>query len=288
MTPAGHRIPDPAEDTGRSYYGRPVLKEPVWKWYIPAYFFTGGLAGASSTLAVAARLAGNHRLARSALVTSAAAMVVSPALLVADLGRPRRFLNMLRMAKPTSPMSVGTWLLAVFAPAALASAVLDLAGALPSLGWACELVAGTVGPAVATYTAVLVADTAIPAWHNAGAELPFVFAAGAGASAGAMATLLTDESAAGPARRLAVMASIAELAATAAMEHRSEKPRSRSGPLAVDSHAALKSVTLSRTSRALTAAGAGLLAAIDPMIALGAALSRFAVFHRGFESARAS
>src|SRR5436309_802291 len=84
----------------RTYYDRPVLKKPVWKWYVPAYFFTGGLAGASSTLAWAARLRGNDRLARRAALVSLANVAVSPALLIADLGRPGRFANMLRVAKP--------------------------------------------------------------------------------------------------------------------------------------------------------------------------------------------
>jgi len=72
----------------RSYYGRPVLKEPVWKWEVPAYFFTGGLSGGSSVLSLSAALFGNEKLSRTALYVGAAADLVSPALLVADLGRP--------------------------------------------------------------------------------------------------------------------------------------------------------------------------------------------------------
>ncbi|HET7719493.1 MAG TPA: NrfD/PsrC family molybdoenzyme membrane anchor subunit, partial [Acidimicrobiales bacterium] len=129
-----------------SYYGRPILKAPVWKAYIPLYFFTGGMAGASSTLALAAQLTGNPRLARSARVASAAGVAVSGPLLVLDLGRPRRFLNMLRVLKPTSPMSVGSWVLAVFAPAAFAGAASDLTGRLPRLGRAATAGAGLLGP----------------------------------------------------------------------------------------------------------------------------------------------
>src|SRR5207302_5285118 len=90
-----------------SYYGRPYLKTPVWKPEIAAYFWVGGLAGASATLALAARLAGNRRLHRSALGAALTGAIVSPALLIEDLGRPERFLNMFRVFKPTSPMSVG-------------------------------------------------------------------------------------------------------------------------------------------------------------------------------------
>ena len=96
-----------------SYYGRPVLKEPVWQPEIPWYFFTGGLAGASSVLELVARLAGNEPLARRSLYVGAAADIVSPALLISDLGRPERFLNMFRVFKVTSPMSVGSWILGV-------------------------------------------------------------------------------------------------------------------------------------------------------------------------------
>jgi len=95
-----------------SYYGRPILKEPVWKPEIPLYLFTGGVAGASSVLSLVARAARNERLAKTSMWIGFAGDVVSPVLLVADLGRPERFLNMLRVFKVTSPMSVGSWILA--------------------------------------------------------------------------------------------------------------------------------------------------------------------------------
>src|SRR4051794_38380663 len=101
----------PAEP--RSYYGRPVIKEPVWTPEIPIYFFTGGMAGASAGLALGARLLGRQKLARVATANAFAGVVVSPALLISDLGVPRRFLNMLRVFKVTSPMSVGSWILSV-------------------------------------------------------------------------------------------------------------------------------------------------------------------------------
>ena len=97
----------------RSYYGRPVIKEPVWQPEIPWYFFTGGLGGASAVLSLVARLMGNEPLAKRSLYIGAAADVVSPVLLISDLGRPERALNMFRVFKVTSPMSVGSWILAV-------------------------------------------------------------------------------------------------------------------------------------------------------------------------------
>ena len=81
----------------RSYYGRPVIKPPVWKPQVPWYFFTGGLTGAASTFALMSELAGRGRLARRASAVAMLAGTASPVLLITDLGRPERFLNMLRV-----------------------------------------------------------------------------------------------------------------------------------------------------------------------------------------------
>ena len=275
------------ESVTESYYGRPILKAPVWKPYIPVYFFAGGLAGASSTLALAARLTGNRRLARSALVASAAGMAVSGPLLVLDLGRPGRFLNMLRVIKPTSPMSVGSWLLAAFAPASFGAAASDVTGRLPGLGRAAAAGAGLLGPVVATYTAVLVADTAIPAWHDAFRELPFLFAGSSMASAGGVGMALTPVADAGPARRLAVLGAALEVTAARTMEHHLGDV---AGPY-TDGRAG----RLSQAAQACTVAGA-LLAlvagrrrpaavAAGTLLCAGSLLTRFSVFRAGFESA---
>ena len=108
-----------------SYYGRPVIKEPVWTWEIPTYFFTGGLAGASSVLSSAARVAGNEKLARTALYLGTVADLVSPALLISDLGRPERFHHMFRVVKVTSPMNLGSWVLLVNGGASTTAALLE-------------------------------------------------------------------------------------------------------------------------------------------------------------------
>lgn len=269
-----------------SYYGRPILKQPVWKPLIPLYFFCGGLAGASSTLALAARRSGNHRLARSAGIASLAGVLASGPLLVADLGRPKRFLNMLRVVKPTSPMSMGTWLLTVFAPAAGAAAVSDITGRLPQFGRVCGLAAGVLGPAMTTYTSVLLSDTAIPAWHDAHRQLPFVFAGSSAAAAGGVAMMLTPPVAAGPARRLAIIGALVELGASKAMEDRlgaTGEPY-RTGEVGRLARAA-KAVTA--TGTVLTLAGRRRTAAVPAglLLATGSLLTRLAVFKAGFESA---
>jgi hypothetical protein len=270
-----------------SYYGRPILKRPVWTDEIPAYYFTGGLAGASASLALGARLTGNDRLARSALTAAAAGATASAPLLVDDLGRPERFHHMFRVLRPTSPMNVGSWLLLGLGSAAVAAAACDRLGVFPRLGRLAEAVAGLLGPAVSTYTAVLVADTAIPVWHEAGRELPMVFAAGAAASAGGAAAVLTPPAAAGPARRLAVGGALVELAAVEVMQRRLGKLAEPYHHEPTRRHALL--------ARACTAGGALLLAALGRrrpaavagglLTMAGAAFQRFAVHKAGFGSA---
>src|SRR5919206_4927680 len=164
------------EEEVRSYYGRPVIKEPTWKPDIAWYFFAGGLAGASSGLAFVARLTGNDRLARRALLAALGGATVSPVLLIRDLGRPDRFYNMLRVFKPTSPMSLGTWILSSFGAASTIAAVADVLEIFPRLGRTAGALAALLGPALSTYTAVLVAGTSVPVWHEARRELPPVFA----------------------------------------------------------------------------------------------------------------
>ncbi|MET8197757.1 NrfD/PsrC family molybdoenzyme membrane anchor subunit, partial [Micromonospora sp. NPDC005222] len=183
----------PAEFT--SYYGRPVLKPPVWRWDIAAYLFTGGLAAGSSLLAAGGQLTGRPALRRAGRITSLAAVGASTYFLVNDLGRPSRFHHMLRVAKVTSPMSVGTWILSVFGPAAGLAAIAEAAPLLPErgvlglgrrllppAGHAAGLAAAVTAPALATYTGVLLADTAVPSWHEAYPELPAIFAGSALAS----------------------------------------------------------------------------------------------------------
>lgn len=123
------------EPSFTSYYGRPILKEPTWQATdIAGYLFLDGLAGASSILAAGADLTERPTLARRSKLAALTAIGVSAVALVHDLGKPARFYNMLRVAKPTSPMSVGSWLLAGYAPLAGLSAAVEVTGALPRLG----------------------------------------------------------------------------------------------------------------------------------------------------------
>ncbi len=271
-----------------SYYGRPVLKETVWGPDIPSYLFLGGLAGASSTLAAAAQLSRRPELARAAKAGAAGAISLSMVALVHDLGRPARFINMLRVLKVTSPMSVGTWILSAYTPLALGAAASALTRKLPRAGLAATLPAAALGPAVASYTSVLLCDTAVPAWHEAHREMPFLFAGSATAAAGGLGMLTVRPGQAAQAARFAVLGGAAELTAKRLLLRRlgpAAEPyqQGRAGTLMQAAEAltaaGLAGAALARRSRAVAAlAGAALMAA--------SALTRFGVFEAGRASAR--
>ncbi|MGE3277655.1 MAG: NrfD/PsrC family molybdoenzyme membrane anchor subunit [Vicinamibacterales bacterium] len=182
VRPGGAPFPVASPETG--YYGRPLLKEPQWKWEVPAYFFVGGAAGAGAIIGAAARVAGGDpALARDARWIAAAGGALSPLLLISDLGRPERFINMLRVFKPQSPMSVGSWTLAAFSTAAASSLFADmLRERYPSLpvrvlGNAAEAAAAGLGLVMASYTGVLIGATAVPVWNRHARTLPVHFTA---------------------------------------------------------------------------------------------------------------
>lgn len=275
------------EATPTSYYDHPVVKRPVWRPEVAAYLFTGGLAGGSAMLARAARAQGNDVLARRALLIGFGAVSASPVLLIKDLGVPHRFYNMLRVFKVTSPMNVGTWILSAAGSATGVATACEVTGLFPRLQRLAETGAAALGPPLSTYTAVLVADTAVPAWHEAHAELPFVFGASALASAGAAAVMVTDTSHAGLARTVAVGGTLCELGAAQVMER-------RLGDLGEPYHQG-EAGRASRMAKAFGLAGAALLALgrrRRPLAALGGAAvfaasfcERWAVYRAGTASA---
>jgi hypothetical protein len=179
VRPSGSPMPVPAE----GYYGLPLLKAPVWTWEIPAYFFVGGTAGAAAVIGAMARATGGSpELVRDARWIAAAGAAISPPLLISDLGRPERFLNMLRVFKLQSPMSVGAWTLVAFSTAAGAAAFADAVHrssgdrvAVKVLGDAAEVLSAATGVVLSTYTGVLLGATAIPAWSKNVRLLPVHF-----------------------------------------------------------------------------------------------------------------
>lgn len=277
-----------------SYYGLPVLNPPVWEEReIAGYFFLGGLAGASSLLAAGASATSRPALKRALTLASASASLGSTFALVKDLGRPSRAYNMLRVFKPTSPMSVGSWILGGFIPLSLAAAVCEVTGRMKRTGQAATYGAGLLGPAVATYTAVLVSDTAVPAWHEGWRQLPPLFAASALMAAGGAGLLAAPVRESGPALALALVGAGVETAAA----HRLEG----SIGLAAEAYQAPPARQLIRASRALTALGvatgvlsrrirgrpARLSTAVSGTALLAAsAATRFGIFRAGMVSAR--
>jgi formate-dependent nitrite reductase membrane component NrfD len=213
-----------------SYYGRPILKPPAWEDDIAYYFFLGGLSAGASLLAAGADLTGRPALRRGTRVGALGALVGGSYFLIRDLGRPERFLNMLRVLKPTSAMSVGTWILAAYGPAIGAAAISEVQPAwlrrslpgrlLDRLARPAGLSAAALAPAVASYTAVLLSQTAVPAWNEAYEELPFIFTGSSAASAGGLGMIVAPVSEAGPARRLALYGAAAELLASRRLESR--------------------------------------------------------------------
>lgn len=272
----------------RSYYGQPIVKEPAWTWEVPWYLFAGGLAGASSLGAVLADLTGHAELARRTRLVAAGGAAVSPVLLISDLGRPRRFVNMLRVFKPTSAMSVGSWILASFGAATTGAAALDALDRLPRWRTGASQAAAALGVPLATYTAVLLSDSANPAWHGARDTLPFVFAASAAASSGAAMTLVGPADQTVPARRLAVAGGAAELVTAQTM-------RRRLGAVGRVYHEGAAG-RFDTAATACTVAGTALLGlggrqraarwAGAALTLAGAVCTRWSVFKAGFQAAR--
>jgi formate-dependent nitrite reductase membrane component NrfD len=280
-----------------SYYGRPVVKASPWTVDIPAYFYLGGLAAGSSALAAGAALTGRPTLRRITRLSAFVGMLGSTYALIHDLGRPERFYMMLRVAKPTSPMSMGSWLISAYAPAVGMAAAGEMAEVLPlprplrqllsALAGPAGFAAAALAPAMATYTGVLIADTATPAWKEAGGTITTAFAAGAlvsGAGVGLMAPL--DQS--GPARRLAMLAAPGEIFAVMRME--------RQAGLAGETFTSGTAGRLARAAEALLIGGGALAAvtrrsrfgsaAAGVALMAGACFERFAVFEAGQASAR--
>ncbi|WP_020659047.1 NrfD/PsrC family molybdoenzyme membrane anchor subunit [Amycolatopsis benzoatilytica] len=272
-----------------SYYGRPILKEPAWKQPdVPLYLFLGGMAGSSASIAALAERTGRPGLAAVGRLAAASGAAASVLALVHDLGRPARFLHMLRVLKPTSPLSVGSWILAPFSGLAAVSAGSAVTGWLPSAGRLAGAAAGLLGPAMCTYTAVLIADTSTPSWHEGRRELPVLFAGSAMTSGAGVALLAAPSSETTPVVRAALAGAAAELTAAHRLEHKlglvSEPYRTgRAGKLLKAARgltvaAAGLSLAARRSKFAAIASGAGYLAA--------GLCTRFGVYQAGVASAR--
>ena len=282
----------------RSYYGRPIIKAPVWKNPdVPLYLFLGGLAGSSSVLAAMASATDRPTLRRSGRYAALGGALGGTVFLIHDLHRPSRFLHMLRVFKPTSPLSVGSWILSPFAAFATATAAAEavegyLAGRsggqfVKQAGNAAGVATAVVGPALATYTAVLFSNTAVPTWHEAHRHLPVLFAGSSAAAGGGLGLMFASVRDNEPAARLAVAGAVVELA--------TERKMTSDLGLLADVYEKGRAKTLLTISKACLVAGA--LGAVvgrrkrwsaalsGAALMAGSALTRFAVFDAGIASA---
>jgi formate-dependent nitrite reductase membrane component NrfD len=292
--PGDGRGIDPSLESEPTYYGLPVIKEPVWIWAVPAYFAVGGAAGAAAVLGAAADAAGREAggLVRRARWIAAAGGALGTGLLIYDLGRPERFLNMLRVFRPTSPLNVGSWVLAAFAPAAAASVLADAPGVLRRVGRAGAVGAGVLGLPMAGYTAVLLANTAVPLWQQGRRVLPPLFvASAASAAAGLLEATRLDDQERRIVRRFGLAAKAVELGSMHALERELGAVDSLGRPLVEGVSALLwrsaKVLTALSLAVSLLPRGGRRTRSISALTAVGGSTAvKFAVFHAGRASAR--
>ncbi|MBP2318110.1 NrfD/PsrC family molybdoenzyme membrane anchor subunit [Nesterenkonia lacusekhoensis] len=284
-----------------SYYGRPVVKAPPWGDEIAAYLFLGGLAGGSSLLAVGARWTDRPLLRRNARLTALGAVGLGTAALIHDLGRPERFLYMLRTFKPTSPMSMGTWLLSSFSTAAAVTAAVEvdrLSVCRLPLGPARRVLRVCESPAevgttllaapLASYTGALLADTAVPTWNAGRDELPFLFASSAALAASGAALVSTPPGQTQPARGLSAAAAIGEVASMKIMKKRMHpaeaEPLENGAPGTMLRWA--ERLTLAGTAGSVLLGGRRPTAVLSGLLLLGgSALTRVGILRAGISSA---
>lgn len=299
---ASREMPMVPEAEFTSYYGRPVVKPAPWGPEVAAYLFLGGVAGGSGLLALGAQLTGRNTLRRNTRLSALIALMVGALALVKDLGRPERFVNMLRTVKLTSPMSIGSWILSLFGAGIGVVSVAEvdrMTGERIPLGPLRPVLRAVEGPAgweaavfsapLAVYTAVLLTDTATPTWNAAYKDLPFVFVSSASLAGGGLAMITTGVSEAAPARKLAVIGAIADLISARFTEHRMD-PVTRE-PL----HQGRPGRLLAASEWLAAAGGLGTLfggrhrgvAALSGATLLAASvLLRFGFFEAGLASAR--
>jgi len=281
-----------------TYYDRPLLKEPVWIWAVPVYFYVGGTAGAAAVLGAAAQAIDGEQLrglVKACRWVAAVGGAAGTALLIRDLGRPERFLNMLRVFRPTSPMSLGSWVLAAAASTTMGAALLtNRQGLLGRLGDATAYVAAVFGLPLAGYTAVLLGNTAVPVWQATRRSLPHLFIGTSVSGLAALFGLLPVDLTPREEKimeRFGIAGKVVDLGAMTVVEREAERVETVGRPLREGFSGALW-----KTAKALTAASLALSLlpgrrrvkrAVEGLLGTAGALAlRFAVFHAGKASSR--
>ena len=203
-----------------SYYNRPALKPSLYGWTVGLYIFVGGLAAGTQILVTAIELMavpGSGPIVFWGRCIALLGAVLGGILLIADLHTKQRFYNMLRIFRPTSPMSIGTYVLMNFGFWSLAALALQWLGfALPAT--ICGALASVAGWFMTTYTASLLAATSTPLWAAAPRLLAVRFASSAMATGAATVCVLVLATRTAPALtrafdRFAALALLIELIA---------------------------------------------------------------------------
>lgn len=285
-----------------SYYGRPVVKAPPWREPIAVYLFLGGVAGGSGLLAFGAHVTSRPALRRSSRLVALGAVGAGTLALIEDLGRPERFLNMMRTVKVTSPMSLGTWILGGFATLSGALGALEVdrmtgerlpLGVLRRLLGAVEAPASlgqaVLAPLLASYTGALLGNTVVPTWEAGRGHLSYLFVSSASLAAGGAAMLTSPVAEARPARLLATAGVVGDVVSMrrmkASMHPLEAEPleTGRAGQLLTWAErlaiaGGIGAVLGGRNRYVAAASGAALLTS--------SALTRFGVLYAGLESVK--
>jgi formate-dependent nitrite reductase membrane component NrfD len=300
----GTAVLDPRD----AYRDVPILKKPVWNHEIAAYFFLGGVSAGSAVIGSLAEVFGGEqhkKLAHAAHYVSFATFLPCPPLLIDDLGMPSRFLHMLRVFKPSSPMNLGAWTFAVHGAGATLTVMRMLAadGKLPVFGSVLRflperLLAGLGLPSsllLAGYSGVLLGTTSIPVWHQS-QLLGGLFTASAFSTGAAAVNLLSnvterdgDQDILAPISLAAGAVELALLAGYFATSGRAAQPYREGLPGKLMGSAVavmLLSAALRVASLGARKRGRTLLGAVSSIATLaGGALLRWAVIKAGRSSA---
>ena len=289
-------IPSHQRTDSPTYYDHPILKQPVWIWSIPLYFYVGGVAGVGAMFGAAAQVAAPRAMPSVVFKSrwlAAAGGAVSAALLIHDLGRPARFLNMLRVFRVRSPMSMGSWILSAFSTFAGGAVVLPYGPKLfRPLVNPFGALAGVLGLGLSGYTGVLISQTAVPLWHRSYRTTPILFlASGAAAAASFFEFFELNEYEASAVERFGLIAKVLELGATLALEADASRIERVGRPLKQGFSGFLwksaKVLTIASGVISLLPGKSRGKRAVAGLLGTAASLCvRFGIFHAGKASAR--
>lgn len=288
-----------ADEAGISYYGTPVLKQSVWSSDIPIYYFLGGGAGAALVLGAGLQLAPRRlrgdlrQLSATCHWLGIIGSTAGAAFLIHDLGRPERFLYMMRVFRPSSPMNMGVWILSGAAPTAITTGLLiNRKGVLGAIGEVSGWLSGIFGAALAAYTGVLVSNTAIPIWQESRHWMPVLFAASGAATAASVTDIVSgNPNARAVTRPFGIAARLAEIGAAQQVERAISRVPQVAKPLRTGGASILwkaaTALTIASLCLSLTARKSRKVTKASGWLGIAGSLClRFAVHYLGDASAR--